>query len=55
MKQNIEGSGAGPDGATEHRPSVSNGKHVDPKPPANDFPPHRIKGEPLRFDLAYRR
>lgn len=51
MKQEHEGPEPGPDGATEHRPSVSNGKHVDPKPPANDFHPIRIKGEPLSVTI----
>ena len=47
MKQEHEGPEPEPEDATEHRPSGSDEKHVDPKPPANGFHPIRIKGEPL--------
>jgi hypothetical protein len=49
MKQEQEN--AEPGDATAPGPSGSDEKHVDPKPPANDFHPLRIKGEPLSVTI----
>jgi hypothetical protein len=51
MKQEYEGPEPEPEDATEHRPSGSDEKYVDPKPPAKDFHPLRIKGEPLSVTI----
>ena len=51
MKQEYEGPEPEPEDATEHRPSGSEEKYVDPKPPAKDFHPLRIKGEPLSVTI----
>jgi hypothetical protein len=49
MKQELEEPE--PEDATEHGPSGSDEKHVDPTSPAKDFHPIRIKGEPLSVTI----
>jgi hypothetical protein len=55
MKQEHEDAESGPGDTAVPIPSMSEEKHADPQPSANDFHPIRIKGEPLSATIIRER